>query len=301
MTPLSSFSSVSIDGVAQDPATASIPVSDMGFIRGFGVFEVLRSIGGQCLRLDGHLDRLHRSAAMLGIELPGRESLSEWVLRAATYHDNVVIRILVSAGDDPFDGPARVVVTSEPFSEPESEILLLPVAAPWHSDGATWELCGAKTLSYGNNLGATRVAKLGGCTDALLIGRSGRVLEGPTFTVGWVVEKAGRRVYETPAMSLGILDSITRRLALDAAADAGLEIREVEVRLDRLDDALEVFVLSTLRHAISVTQVGERTFSPGPATEALRSAMERRIERELQHQTETASESEGAVDALGIG
>lgn len=275
------FSSVSIDGAVQDPTTASIPVSDMGFIRGFGVFEVLRGSGGRCLRLDAHLDRLHRSAAMLGIELPDRGAIGDWVLRAATYHDNVVIRILVSAGDDPFEGTARVVVTSEPFAEPESEIGLLPLAAPWHSDGATWELRGAKTLSYGNNLGATRVAKLDGFTDALLIGRSGRMLEGPTFTVGWVVEEEGSRIYETPAMSLGILDSITRRLAFDAAADAGLEIREVEVGLDRLDDATEVFALSTLRHAIPVTRVGDRVFDVGPATETLRAAIESRMQSEL--------------------
>ena len=106
-----------------------------------------------------------------------------------------------------------------------------------------------------------------------MLGRSGRILEGPTFTVGWVVEEAGQVVYETPAMSLGILDSITRQVAFDAAADAGLELREVEVGLDRLDDAVEFFALSTLRDAIGATAVGEREFTVGPATEKLRAAM----------------------------
>jgi len=264
-----------------DPATASIPVSDMGFMRGYGVFEVIRGIGGRCFRLSEHLDRLAKSAAMLGINLPDREHIGSWAASAAAHEDAAIIRILVSAGDDPFDGTVRVVVTAEPYPLPKPELTLLPVVAPWHSDGESWELLGAKTLSYGNNFGAIRAAKLQGFTDAVLIGRSGRILEGPTFTIGWVVEEDGRVVYETPAMSLGILDSITRQLAFDSAGDAGLEIREVEVGLDRLDDALEFFALSTLRDTLSVIAVGTRKFDPGPATTALREAMQQRTREEI--------------------
>ena len=278
---MSSFTSVAIDGVQMDPATASIPVSDMGFMRGYGVFEVIRGIGGRCFRLSEHLDRLAKSAAMLGINLPDREHIGSWAASAAAHEDAAIIRILVSAGDDPFDGTVRVVVTAEPYPLPKPELTLLPVVAPWHSDGESWELLGAKTLSYGNNFGAIRAAKLQGFTDAVLIGRSGRILEGPTFTIGWVVEEDGRVVYETPAMSLGILDSITRQLAFDSAGDAGLEIREVEVGLDRLDDALEFFALSTLRDTLSVIAVGTRKFDPGPATTALREAMQQRTREEI--------------------
>lgn len=122
---------------------------------------------------------------------------------------------------------------------------------------------------------------LDGFDDALLIGRSGRVLEGPTFTIGWTVEEDGQTIYETPAMSLGILDSITRQLALDAAEVANLTFREVEVTLDRLDDASEFFMLSTLKDAVSVTQVGHREFAIGPAVKALRTAMADLTQQEL--------------------
>lgn len=253
----------------------------MGFIRGFGVFEVIRGLGGKCFRLMPHLGRMETSAAMLGIELPSKVDLVDWCADAATHHDDCVIRVFVSAGDDLFDGTARVVVTAEPANPQPGELRLLPVVAPWHADGATWELLQAKTLSYANNFGAVRQAKLGGFSDALLVGRSGRILEGSTFIVGWTVEEGGETVYETPAMSLGILDSITRQVALDAAAEAGLVFREVECRLDRLDAANEFFALSTLRDTISVTAVGERTFPVGSATKTLREAMAALTQREL--------------------
>lgn len=276
------YTSVRIDGEIVDPTVASIPVTDVGFTRGYGCFEVMRVIGGRCFRLGPHLDRLEKSAAMLGIELPNQATIYSWAEHAAGMHDDGVVRIFVSAGDDPFDGNARIVVTSEPLLVGDLEITLLPVVAPWHSDGESWELVGAKTLSYANNVAAMRSAKLAGFTDALLVGRSGRVLEGPTFTIGWVVDDEGRAVYETPAMSLGILDSITRQLAFDSAQDAGLELREVECTLDRLADATEVFALSTLRENASVTAVGEREFPAGPATAELRHAMEQRAATEME-------------------
>ena len=279
MTP---YTSDRIDGEIVDPSGASIPVTDVGFTRGYGCFEVIRVVGGRCFRLGPHLDRLETSAEKLGIELPERGTIDAWAAHAAGSHDGGVVRIFVSAGDDPFDGDARIVITSEPFRAADLEITLLPVIAPWHSDGESWELAGAKTLSYANNLGAVRSAKLAGFTDALLVGRSGRVLEGPTFTIGWVVDDGGRAVYETPAISLGILDSITRQLAFDAAHDAGLELREVECTLDRLADATEVFALSTLRENASVTAVGDREFPAGPATAALRHAMEKRAATEME-------------------
>ena len=158
----------------------------------------------------------------------------------------------------------------------------MPLVAPWHSDGESWELLQAKTLSYANNFGAIRSAKTNGFGDALLIGRSGRILEGPTFTIGWTVEEDGQTIYETPAMSLGILDSITRQVAFDAAAESGLVFREVEVGLDdRLDSVVEFFALSTLRDAISVTLVGDLEFPVGPAVKTLREAMAELTVREL--------------------
>ena len=48
----------------------------------------------------------------------------------------------------------------------------------------------------------------------------GVILEGPTFSVAWVVGG----VLETPGLDLGILDSITRRVMLEMASELGLEV-----------------------------------------------------------------------------
>jgi branched-chain amino acid aminotransferase len=94
------------------------------------------------------------------------------------------------------------------------------------------------------------------------------MLEGPTFSVGWVVDS----VLETPGLELGILDSITRRVALEAAADLGIDVKEGTWQLDRLDAAEEVMAWSTIREIQPVIAIGDREWEPGPVTRQLAAA-----------------------------
>jgi branched-chain amino acid aminotransferase len=134
------------------------------------------------------------------------------------------------------------------------------VTAPWHPAGRRWELAGVKTISYAPHMAASRQAVAAGFDDALLVSDSGLVLEGPTFTVGW--SRSGR-VY-TPALSLGILESITRRVIMEIT-----EVEEVEESLVDLEGADEVFAMSTVKEVVSVVALGKTTFPPGEITQLL--------------------------------
>ena len=58
----------SLDGVVAPSGDTSVPVTDEGFLRGDGAFEVVRVYGGVPFLLDEHLDRMERSAANLRLE-----------------------------------------------------------------------------------------------------------------------------------------------------------------------------------------------------------------------------------------
>lgn len=49
---------------------AAVGVFDVGFIQGVTIAEQLRTFGGKMFRLDAHLQRLARSLAIVGIDLP---------------------------------------------------------------------------------------------------------------------------------------------------------------------------------------------------------------------------------------
>ena len=70
---------VSIDGKRVEPAAATVSVFDTTVQRGNGAFEVVRVLKGGRLRApELHMDRLERTAGIIGLELPARDHLLAW-------------------------------------------------------------------------------------------------------------------------------------------------------------------------------------------------------------------------------
>lgn len=249
------------------PSDGRLPVTDSSVLRGDGCFEVLRSYRGTAFALAEHLERLGRSAGALGIELPPVDDLATWIEKVAADVPEGAIRVVVTRGSSVpgSDHPSQVIVFGHDWPQDDDPARLLPIEAPWHAAGVDWDLAGAKVISYAPHLSATRRARASGFADALLMTTNGFVLEGPTFSVAWVVEGA----LETPALALGILDSITRRHVMRLARRLDIEVREGIWGLARLRAASEVMALSTIREVQPVVAVGDLEFIPGPVTDRL--------------------------------
>ena len=261
-----SMGPVLINGEPFDPAEASISVFDIGFQRGYGCFEAMRTYSGVPFRLDEHLARLQKGAGALKIELGSLDDLREWCLAVSSAGDGI-LRVYVTGGLDsshPGTDNSIVVFMEEVPAIPEVFSLDL-IDAPWHADGRTSELTGAKTLSYGPNLAATIAARSRGFDDAALIGSGGVVLEGPTFSLGWI--KDG--VVYTPSLDSNILASVTRNAVLEVADDLDIPVTIGSFQVGALLDADEAFCLSTVREVAPVVRVGPADFASGPVTAQL--------------------------------
>src|SRR4051794_41199406 len=101
MGPVQTAELACLDGALTPAEEASIPVVDEGFIRGDGVFEVIRVYDGKPYKLAEHLDRLERSASNLrpGWDVPRSELESE------------AAQLLEQRGGAEFDGALRLVLT----------------------------------------------------------------------------------------------------------------------------------------------------------------------------------------------
>jgi branched-chain amino acid aminotransferase len=253
-----------LDGRIAPASELTIPATDEGLLRGDGVFEVLRVYRGTPFALREHLDRLERSAANLRLDdVPRAELEAE------------IPRLLAERGDDG-DRLLRLVLTRG------GHRLLLTEPAPDYSEPAsagfvTYSppriLDGVKSLSYGGNMLATRLARERGFDEALLVTPHGRVLEGPTMSLFWVDE---RDRLCTPPLEDHILDSITRRYVL--------ELAEVEERPCTTDDVLaarEAFFASTNREAQPIVRIEQHELEVGERTLAVQQALRARIEQEL--------------------
>ena len=259
--------SVLIDGVPWTAEDAAISVFDIGFQRGYGCFEAMRSYDGTVFRLDQHLSRLEMSTTKLRLPAPDRDTIARWCRAVASEAGDSVVRVFISGGTDPYrpGTDSKIVVFAESVHPGPATMRLQSRIAPWHSDGDWFELTGAKALSYGFNLTATVAAQQDGFDDALLLGRGGHVLEGPTFSVGWITDG----MLFTPGLELGILESITRRTAIEVAARVGIEVSEGIYGADEINAADEVIAMSTVREVKPVSHIDDRSFLSGPSTAAL--------------------------------
>lgn len=260
-----------IDGVPARLDQARVTLAEGGLLRGDGGFETVGVWDGHPFRLEDHLDRLDRTMDALALPRPDRRRLREdAVVLTDGLHEDAALRLYVLSG-----GTRIAMLAQQPRRAPIRS--LLPVPAPWIVPARPGEPSGAKTMSYANNMTATRRAQAAGADDALLHSVPARhILEGPTFAVMFVA----RGVLHAPDVSLGIVDSISRRTLLDIARAHGLDILEGIWSLEALADADEVVVSSSLRPVLAVTRVGGWRYSrPSPVADLLAAELERHRRR----------------------
>lgn len=240
-----------LDGAIAPAAETFVPATDEGLLRGDGVFEVMRVYEGRPFALDQHLDRMERSAegSRLGWDVPRAELETD----AAA---------LLEARGEGFDGIVRFVLTrggrrlllTEPMPpSPERVRLGFVTYSP------TRVLDGVKTLSYGANMLASRMARERGFDEALLVTPHGRVLEAPTSSIFWAGDDGALC---TPPLDEHILASITRHLVMELVG-----VREAPLTKDEILGAREAFLCSTAREAQPVAAIEDRDFGePGERT-----------------------------------
>jgi branched-chain amino acid aminotransferase len=256
-----------MDGELRPSADTTISVTDAGLLRGDGVFEVIRVYDGRPFAVREHLDRLERSAANLRLPraVPRDELEAE------------IPQLVEERGGPAFDGLVRVVLTmggrrivmTEPLPpSPEHVRLAIVTYSP------TRVLDGIKSLSYGGNMLATRLARERGFDEALLVTPHGRVLEAPTSSIFYMGED-GKLC--TPPLDEHILASITRDVVLRVT---GAEERAITA--DQLLGAPEAFLASTTREVQPVAAIEDQELgAPGEATRAAAAAVRSHIEAAL--------------------
>lgn len=245
----------------------AIHADDEGFLRGRAVFETLRVYGGRPFRLEAHLERLGRSAAMLGLPVPDAEGLARAGADAiaAAGEPDAVLRFLWTPGREGGGAPTGLALVSAlPPGLEELRARGLRVAvvgwAPGHRLAAT------KSTSYAENFAAQDEARLLGCDDAILVDADGIVLEAPTANVWW---REGTTLL-TPSLAQPILAGVTRAALWELAAGAGYEPGEGVFPLERVRAADEVFLSSSVREVMPVTDLDGSPVGGGRPGEAAR-------------------------------
>lgn len=237
-----------LDGALIEASQAQIPVTDDGLLRGDGVFEVIHLYDGRPFALEEHLRRMRNSAdaLRLPLDVDAVRADVETLLEASEPADGA-LRLLATRG-------GRRIGIVEPLKPLPDTIALATITY-----SPTRVLDGVKSLSYGANMLATRLAREQGADEALLVTPHGRVLEGPTTSFFYVLD--GRLF--TPPLEDRILDSITRGVLL-----AVTEAQERVTTRDDLAALSEAFLASSVRevHPVHAIDGAPVEAAPGPVS-----------------------------------
>jgi branched-chain amino acid aminotransferase len=288
---------LNVEGKLCPPEEAVVPVMDRGFLYGDSVYEVVRTYGGRVFELDRHLKRMEQSAERIGLVLPPRQKVIDELQRTldAAKNPESYARIIVTRGDGEFGlgahlagSQSRLIFMIRPLVLPtEAQYekgLSLAVARTRRNSPQTLDPA-LKTGNYLNNVMALREAHAAGADDAVLLDLQGRVTEATTSNIFFV----HNNVIVTPPLRLGMLEGVTRAVTLIVAQREGLLTREEPHGPEALAAADEVFLTSTIREVMPVTQliflestgepkrpVGDG--KPGPVAKRLRDAFKRYVE-----------------------
>ena len=132
---------------------ARLPVTDVGLVRGYGVFDFTRTYNGRPFHLDAHVDRLFRSAEALLLDMPWSKADIIAVVHQTLAHRDPgesFVRIIVTGGDSSNslmpDVGSRLIVTARPAVKHPAEryingIPVITVEQPRYRPGV-------KSLNY---------------------------------------------------------------------------------------------------------------------------------------------------------
>src|SRR5229473_3412178 len=235
------------------PNEATLSVNDIAVLRGYSVFESMRTYDRRPFHLEEHLLRLYRSAVLIELDIPwSRQYIADVVLPSGKPTLVVLITPLGERDMEQFARGYWLITTGLQRVSPE-----------------------AKTANYVAAVRALKEAERRGAADALFVNEQGHVLEGTRSN--FFIFRSDTLV--TPRE--GILIGVTRNVVLELARGR-FAIEERPILLDELALAGEAFITSSSREITPVVRIDDLMIGdgkPGPRTYELEQRFIEMVER----------------------
>jgi len=243
-----------------------------GLLNGWGLFTTVRIYEGIPFAFERHWKRLQRDAERTHCPFPFEENVVRGqlgeVLRANQVREGAarIYMIYNQVGfwrsDEDFPRVDLLVCSADLPSYRE------PARLGLREDGrnAASPLAGVKVTSWLDNVWNYYEAQQAGFDEVVLLNEHGEVAECTAANIFCV--KGGR--VATPPVSAGCLQGITRSVLLEIGAGAGAPVEERVLRPEDLYAADEVFISSTNRSMLGVSEVNGHAIAAAPGVVTLK-------------------------------
>lgn len=260
-------------------AKAALPVTDWGLTHSDITYDVVHVWDGRFFRLDDYLERFENSVEKCRFSIEQSRSDIRKILHQIVSRSQLrraYVSFVASRGQpsvagsrDPRDCINHFYAWCVPFVWVFTEDVLargarIQVPTNVHRIGIDSVDPTAKNYHWGDFTQGLMQAKDAGFDNTVLLDASGFVTEGPGFNL--FIIKDGQ-VF-TPRS--GVLEGITRKVAIEICEHHSLTVRLADISLDQLLGADEVFATTTGGGIVPVTDVNQHSFSNGAAGEISR-------------------------------
>ncbi len=249
-----------INGKIIPTEKAHISVMDLGLLRGYGVFDYLRTYNGVPFLLHEHYSRLTHSAKTLSLKI----SLPEKQL------NEIVLKLYKKVGTDI---GARIVVTGGISQDGTKRIknneTIFIVATPVHIYPKSVYEHGAKLITHSYIRPLAEIKSLNYITMIMneekkqkakaldiLYEQNGVITEGTTFN--FFIFKNNTLITPKDTILLG-----TRRNLILKLAKKYFVVKEQKVTLSDVKTATEAFITSTTREILPIVKINNQTIGNG--------------------------------------
>jgi len=257
---------------------ARLSAGQAGLTNGWGLFTTMRVFQGEAFAYERHWRRLEKDAGR--IRLPFRFDPAE-----VRRHLGELL-----TANEVVEGTARIYLIYNRVGfwqsgegMPDVDLIMCTAGLPPHSEQARLgvaengrhsasPLAGVKTTSWLNNVWHLAEAQKAGWTEVILLNERGEVAECTSANIFCV---KGGAVF-TPPLSSGCLEGVTRSVLLEIAPGAGVSMSEKSLTLEEFYAADEVFITSTNRSLLGVSEISGHRYSVvmGPVVQKLERAFD---------------------------
>jgi len=249
-----------------------------GLMSGWGLFTTLRIFQGEAFAYERHWRRLEKDAGRTRLPFPFdpaqvRRHLSELLSANQVMEGTARIYMIYNRvgfwqSDEPMPQVDLILCTAGLPAHPEPARLYIAE----HGRHAASPLAGVKVTSWLNNVWHLAEAQKQGWSEVVLLNERGEVAECTSANIFSV--KDGK--ITTPPLSSGCLEGVTRSVLLEIAPRSGMLMIEQTLMPEDLYAADEVFITSTNRSLLGVSEIAGQKYvaAPGPVAQKLERAFD---------------------------
>lgn len=252
---------------------ARLGLYDLGLLRGYGVFDFMRSYQGRVILLDEHLKRLAKSAKLAGLKVPFAKMKIKSVIRKLlrlNKLEQACIRIVITGGQSQDgitydDSSPTFFILTRPVS-PQNN-LVCQQGVKLITVGHQRPLAEAKTTCYLIRL-LKQKEKQRQRAYEILYCDNGLALE--CSTSNFFIFKGQTLITAKDNILKG-----TRRALVLKLAKAKFKVEERPLLVSELKNASEAFLTSTVRNIVPVVRIDKIKIGDGRVGKHTRYLMER--------------------------